>query len=128
MSSHVPLIPNSINPSHQDMNNTDSRPHSPSSALDGLLNEGDIVGEHIPLLGQPLATINFPVSLSRQSSTDDREREPAPSFEVVRKLGTGSYAVVYLVREILMPEPTPHHDEEPIFDLDYNSSSTSHSS
>ena len=32
-----------------------------------------------------------------------REREgiPAKEFEVVRKLGTGSYAVVYLVREVL---------------------------
>jgi serine/threonine protein kinase len=103
-----------------------SRPKSPSSALEGLLNEGDIIGEGIPLLDHPLTKINFPVSLSRQSSADEREREPAPTFEVVRKLGTGSYAVVYLVREVLSDPPSrsarlSSPEEEGMFDLDYNS-------
>lgn len=35
--------------------------------------------------------------------------EPAKEFEVVRKLGTGSYAVVYLVREVLS-RPIPSDD------------------
>jgi hypothetical protein len=106
-----------------------SRPQSPSSTLEGLLNEGDIIGEDIPLLGQPLSKINFPVSLSRQSSADENEREPAPTFEVVRKLGTGSYAVVYLVREVLSNPPTrstrlSSQEEEGMFDFDYSSTTS----
>ncbi|KAH8119034.1 kinase-like domain-containing protein, partial [Phellopilus nigrolimitatus] len=47
----------------------------------------------------------------REHEEDDREkereegREPAQEFEVVRRLGAGSYAVVYLVREVLDRPP-----------------------
>jgi serine/threonine protein kinase len=36
---------------------------------------------------------------------------PAKWFEVVRKLGSGSYAVVYLVREVLSPSFQPQDDD-----------------
>lgn len=38
--------------------------------------------------------------------------EPAQEFEVVRRLGAGSYAVVYLVREVLY-RPPPSEDGHP---------------
>lgn len=37
--------------------------------------------------------------------------EPARTFEVVKKLGTGSYAVVYLVREVLYRAPEVEENE-----------------
>lgn len=124
---------NSNSMSHSDLD----RPLTPSSTLDGLLHEGDIVGDGIPLLGYPLNPVHFPVSLSRQLNSFDEKNKPAKSFEVVRKLGTGSYAVVYLVREILsspphrsshLPLSSSTTDDEGMFEFDYASSSTSRSS
>lgn len=44
----------------------------------------------------------MPIGESSQMSA--HKEEPAQVFEVVRRLGTGSYAVVYLVREVLHME------------------------
>lgn len=46
---------------------------------------------------------------SSRPSDDSHDEEPATEFEVVRQLGTGSYAVVYLVREVLS-RPPPSED------------------
>jgi serine/threonine protein kinase len=60
------------------------------------------VGEGIPLQGELLRLVSnhSPV----QSPVADHQ-DPAREFEVVGKLGTGSYAIVYLVREVLSRSP-----------------------
>ncbi|KAH9938922.1 kinase-like protein, partial [Amylocystis lapponica] len=71
-----------------------------SSTLVDVLSQGDLVGEGLSLQGE---------TISRVPRTPSEPRvdydEPAKEFEVVRKLGTGSYAVVYLVREVLSRAP-----------------------
>lgn len=65
---------------------------SSGSAIEDILSPGDFVGEGLDLQGERL----------RPLSVSDRNREwPAQEFEVVKKLGSGSYAIVYLVREVL---------------------------
>ena len=56
---------------------------------------------------QEPATPSQPSSTIAGPSTD----EPARTFEVVKKLGTGSYAVVYLVREVLYRAPEESNDQ-----------------
>ena len=67
-----------------------------SSSLVDILSQGDLVGEGLCLQGEIISRV--PISSSEPRVDHD---EPAKEFEVVRKLGTGSYAVVYLVREVL---------------------------
>lgn len=73
-----------------------SRHSSVSSSLVDILSQGDLVGEGLCLQGEIISRV--PISSSEPRVDHD---EPAKEFEVVRKLGTGSYAVVYLVREVL---------------------------
>ena len=73
-----------------------------SSLIEDVLAPGDIIGPGILLQGH----------LIRPASTALlRDNTPgiAPEFEVIRKLGTGSYAVVYHVREVLS-RPIPSED------------------
>jgi hypothetical protein len=72
-----------------------------SSQIEDILSPGDLVGEGIPLLGEVLRLVPI------QSPNYE---DPATEFEVVRKLGTGSYAVVYLVREVLARSPPSEDD------------------
>jgi serine/threonine protein kinase len=65
------------------------------SVLEGVLFPGDVVGQGLLLQGEPI----------RQVSIGLDSFEPPREFEVVRQLGTGSYAVVYLVREVLSRPP-----------------------
>lgn len=127
--------------SEPDYGQQQQRPMSPSFALDGILSEGDLVGEGIPLQGQILSrvqldTIRSPTSHSRANSISTSlipdEAEPSPTFQVVRKLGTGSYAVVYLVREVISPPSSPpsspsdsSKQDEGVFEFDSSSSSSS---
>ncbi|KAH9032468.1 kinase-like protein [Lactarius pseudohatsudake] len=100
-------------PSHHSSHRNDfsqppssSKEHSSfSSHIEDVLSHGDIVGEGIPLLGEPLRLV-------ANSSVEyvPEHQEPATEFEVVRKLGTGSYAVVYLVREVLSRSPPSEDD------------------
>ncbi|KAH9953944.1 kinase-like domain-containing protein, partial [Russula dissimulans] len=69
-----------------------------SIRADDVLFPGDIVGEGIPLQAETLRLVLNP-SIEKAPVAD--YQECAREFEVVRKLGTGGYAVVYLVREIL---------------------------
>ena len=69
-----------------------------SSHVEDILSPGDIVGEGIPLQGELLRLV--PNQSAEQAPLADY-RELASEFQVVSKLGTGSYAVVYLIREVL---------------------------
>lgn len=61
-----------------------------------------MVGEGISLQGEPIRLVSMPTSSELEA--------PAQEFEVVRQLGTGSYAVVYLVREVLSRPPLHSQD------------------
>ena len=60
---------------------------------DFLSTDGDLQGEHIRLVSASISAA-----------------QPAHEFQVVRRLGTGSYAVVYLVKEVLYRPPI---DDDP---------------
>lgn len=68
---------------------------SSSSVIEDVLAPGDFIGEGLLLQGHRLTPPAVAVELQDNSSG------LATEFQVVRKLGTGSYAVVYLVREVL---------------------------
>ncbi|KAJ7039219.1 hypothetical protein C8F04DRAFT_1087539 [Mycena alexandri] len=68
----------------------DSRRSSFSSVLEDVLQTGDVVGEGFELQGETIRLVS-PL--------------PAREFEVVRRLGAGSYAVVYQVLEVLERAP-----------------------
>lgn len=79
-----------------------------------VLREGDIIGQGCLLRGKVVKAVPPSLSASSTSANTPSTAFPGASaiaagtrFEVVRSLGTGSYAVVYLVREILAPPPTP---------------------
>jgi hypothetical protein len=67
-----------------------------SGAID-VLAPGEIVGEGLSLQGEIVRR----VPMDDVDGAKVRAEEPANVFEVVRRLGAGSYAVVYLVREVL---------------------------
>jgi serine/threonine protein kinase len=69
-----------------------------SSTLENVLSPRDIVGEGCYLQGEPIRLVSI-----GEPPLDDEE--PAREFEVISKLGTGSYAVVYEVCEVLSRPP-----------------------
>ncbi|KXN90173.1 Negative regulator of sexual conjugation and meiosis [Leucoagaricus sp. SymC.cos] len=79
---------------------TMSQASSASSTIEDVLAPGDIVGEGCSLQGESIRLVS--ISSRRETDHDDLDcGEPATEFEVVRRLGSGSYAVVYLVKEVL---------------------------
>ena len=68
-----------------------------SQPLHDVLSPGDTVGEGFLLQGEPIRLVS------------SSHNEPAREFEVIKQLGTGSYAVVYLVQEVLS---RPVHSED----------------
>lgn len=64
-----------------------------------VLREGDVIGQGLFLQGQIIKS----VSSGQHTGFPSTLNELPKRYEVIRKLGTGSYAVVYLVREILAP-------------------------
>ncbi|KAI6021491.1 CAMK/CAMK-unique protein kinase [Pisolithus microcarpus] len=72
---------------------TSTSRHSFSSVVEDVLAPGDFIGEGLLLQGHSLTPPAVAIELQDNSSG------LATEFQVVRKLGTGSYAVVYLVRE-----------------------------
>ncbi|PIL34178.1 hypothetical protein GSI_03889 [Ganoderma sinense ZZ0214-1] len=86
-------------PSFDDRSGSSGHSSVSSSTVD-VLSQGDLVGEGLCLQGEIISRV--PISSSEPRVDYD---EPAKEFEVVRKLGTGSYAVVYLVREVLSRSP-----------------------
>ncbi|OCB88436.1 kinase-like protein [Sanghuangporus baumii] len=92
-----PKSPNSMSES--------SSPASRGSGRSSMLREdvfspGDRVGAGLTLQGEVL----HPVFSDNENARRDKE-EPATELEVVRRLGAGSYAIVYLVREVLHHPP-----------------------
>ena len=67
------------------------------SFIEDALRQGDIIGPGLLLQGESVELIHIPSVPPRYG------QPPATNLQVVRKLGAGSYAVVYLVREILDP-------------------------
>ncbi|PPQ98422.1 hypothetical protein CVT24_004101 [Panaeolus cyanescens] len=72
-----------------------------SMPVEDVLAPGDVVGEGFPLQGEYLRLVS-----SNVTPDAAHHQEPAQEFEVVKQLGTGSYAVVYLVQEVLHRPPT----------------------
>lgn len=83
-----------------------------SSAFDGslpeeMLGEGDVVGNGLMVNGEMVTAVDHgrpPVLGGPQNGAQAR-------YEIVRKLGSGSYATVFLAREILS-EPVPATDSD----------------
>ena len=73
-----------------------------SSAID-VLAPGDVLGDGLELLGE---------SIRRVPIGESKGEELASAFEVVRRLGAGSYAVVYLVREVLRMDEREEDDRD----------------
>ncbi|KAG5646801.1 hypothetical protein DXG03_002178 [Asterophora parasitica] len=76
---------------------------SQSSTVEDVLLPGDFVGEGCTLQGETIRLVSL------GSSASPGAPEPAPEFQVKRRLGHGSYAVVYLVQEVLY-RPQPSED------------------
>jgi hypothetical protein len=96
----TPVSASSPMPWHSINGASGSRPPSiASSSLEGVLEPGDIVGEGCKLQNDTIRLVS--------SAADCVEL--AKEFEVVKQLGTGSYAVVYHVREVLS-RPPPSED------------------
>ncbi|KAF8621528.1 hypothetical protein AX15_007700 [Amanita polypyramis BW_CC] len=99
-SSRPVSIPNASNLICQ----SSSSPSSVRSSLPGdVLAPGDSVGEGSLLQGEALRLVTVGPEYALFRSFD--YKEPAREFEVVKRLGTGSYAVVYLVQEVLFRRP-----------------------
>ncbi|KAE9408551.1 kinase-like protein [Gymnopus androsaceus JB14] len=95
---------------------------SPSQSLHSLMLEdvfvsGDIIGEGATLQGETITLVSIGDAVSFRSDTPDYEK-PAKEFEVVRRLGAGSYAVVYLVCEVLYRPPSEDGHMVGAMDLD----------
>ena len=64
-----------------------------------VLSQGDLIGEGLTFQGETVVRVPMPTRVY-ESGFDD-EQELAREFEVVKRLGAGSYAVVYQVKEVL---------------------------
>ncbi|KAH6914192.1 CAMK/CAMK-unique protein kinase [Coprinopsis sp. MPI-PUGE-AT-0042] len=84
-----------------------------SFPIEDVLAEGDIVGEGLLLQGEFLRLVG--------SGNETDDNAPAKEFEVVRVLGTGSYAVVYLVKEVLFRPPPSDNGHMDIGSMDMDS-------
>ncbi|KAG2043538.1 kinase-like domain-containing protein [Suillus americanus] len=81
---------------------------SVSSLVEDVLSPGDLVGEDLLLQGEPVRPcVLAPIDMNT-----------AKEFEVVRRLGTGSYAVVYRVREVISRSPISDDGHVGVLDLD----------
>lgn len=87
-----------------------------SQTIEDVLAPGDVVGDGFLLQGEPIRLV------SNGATTHDH-REPAHELEVIKQLGTGSYAVVYLVQEVLsrpLPSEDGHMSTIGLMELDSN--------
>ena len=85
---------------------------SSNSGIQDVLAPGDIIGQGSLLEGEVVQLVSScaPTAAHSASPSPDPE-EPAREFEVVRRLGAGSYAVVYLVKEVLYRPPPSRSDD-----------------
>ncbi|KAF8070322.1 kinase-like domain-containing protein [Lyophyllum atratum] len=80
-----------------------------SSTIEDVLAPGDFVGEAGILQGETIRLVSLSPAASASPSGSLEYQEPATEFQVKRRLGHGSYAVVYLVQEVLY-RPQPSED------------------
>ncbi|KAG8720405.1 hypothetical protein FRC08_000353 [Ceratobasidium sp. 394] len=90
-----------------------------SSVPEDILGEGDVVGDGVMLNGEPVAVIDH----GRDPVLDGPQNGAQARYEIVKKLGSGSYATVFLAREILA-EPVPPNDTDLPFE--WNGSDDAH--
>ncbi|KAF7321436.1 Kinase-like protein [Mycena kentingensis (nom. inval.)] len=83
-----------------------------SSVLEDVLQPGDIVGDGVELQGEMIRLVS---PLNGPTDT-----EPAREFEVVRRLGAGSYAVVYQVLEVLERAPPSEDGHSVMGHMDFD--------
>ncbi len=88
---------------------------SGSSTVEDVLAPGDIVGEDCSLQVERIRLVSITSSSQQQQPQHelddiDQQQQLAQEFEVVRRLGSGSYAVVYLVKEVLSRSPPSSED------------------
>ena len=97
---------------------------SPVTTFDPILFPGDVFGQGLCFYGERVRLL--PISASHQKSGDDLDA-PSIKFEIAKALGTGSYTVVYQVRQVLSNYPVPPEDPWLIsaVDFDYVPSSPS---
>ncbi|KAF9268818.1 Pkinase-domain-containing protein [Marasmius fiardii PR-910] len=76
-----------------------STPSVVSSTLEDVFAPGDIFGEGTKLQGETIKLVSIGAAPDRPHTPE--HETPVRVFEVVRRLGAGSYAVVYLVVEVL---------------------------
>ncbi|OJA15699.1 hypothetical protein AZE42_11212 [Rhizopogon vesiculosus] len=89
-----------------------------SSLIEDVLSPGDLVGEDLLLQGEPVRSCVLAAPVIDMNT--------AKEFQVVNKLGTGSYAVVYLVREVMSRPPSnPVSDDGHVGTLDLDLSPAS---
>jgi len=89
-----------------------------SQTIEGVLAPGDIVGDGFLLQGKSIRLVS-------NGATTYGHRVPAQEFEVIKQLGSGSYAVVYLVQEVLFrppPSEDGHMSTIGLMELDTNKS------
>jgi len=77
---------------------------SASSTVEDVLVLGDFVGEGGTLQGETIRLVSIGGTSPHPFEAYDY-REPAVEFQVKKRLGHGSYAVVYLVQEVLYRPP-----------------------
>jgi serine/threonine protein kinase len=93
-----------------------SRPSTAISTVADILFPGELIGEGLSLQGEEVRLVPFSSTPSHIDGID--YEEPAKEFEVVRLLGTGSYAVVYHVREVLSRTSLSEDDHSPLGRMD----------
>lgn len=119
-----PVAVSSAHPwSSSSASSVDPRPASPSHSLmlEDVLVSGDIIGEGAILQDETITLVSIGDTVPSRSDTPDYEK-PAKEFEVVRRLGAGSYAVVYLVCEVLY-RPPPSEDGHTVGTLELEDTS-----
>ncbi|QRV82644.1 kinase domain protein [Ceratobasidium sp. AG-Ba] len=89
------------------------------SVPEDILGEGDVVGGGAYLNGELLTAIEHIGAFVPDGPRDGSQAR----FEIVKKLGSGSYATVFLAREILA-EPAPPNDTDLPFE--WNGSDDAH--
>lgn len=90
---------------------------SESSPIEHLLVPGDVVCHGGYLQSEPIQIVPIP-----HSSQEDVDQQLGEEFEVVRRLGAGSYAVVYLVREVLSRPQSDDDHPSLMGDMDMDAS------
>ncbi|PPQ89493.1 hypothetical protein CVT25_012165 [Psilocybe cyanescens] len=94
LSSRQLQLPSPLPFAHKDTKSPSDSLSITSQAVEDVLAPGDVVGEGFFLQGDLIRLVS-------NGAPDHQHREPARELEVIKQLGTGSYAVVYLVQEVL---------------------------